>query len=140
MQYADTSVLLALFLNEIKTADAWRRFNDSPTGTIYISDWTMTEFSSALSIKTRIKAIDSDTRRRIIDAFKQFAAMRLFCIHPVANDFQRAAALCDDWERGLRAGDALHLAIAERYSLTICTLDHGLWKAADALNLPAELL
>ncbi|MGR8934276.1 MAG: type II toxin-antitoxin system VapC family toxin [Gammaproteobacteria bacterium] len=140
MQYADTSVLLALFLNEVKTADAWNWLDENSTGRIYYSDWTLTEFSSALGIKTRMNALDSDTRAHVINSLRQFISIRLLCVHPVALDFQRAAELCDDWKRGLRAGDALHLAIAERHGLTVCTLDQGLWKAAAAMSLPAKLL
>jgi predicted nucleic acid-binding protein len=61
MAYADTSVLLALFLNEPKTPDAWRWVNQQPAGSILASDWTLTECSSALAVKLRMKAIDADT-------------------------------------------------------------------------------
>lgn len=44
MAYADTSVLLALFLNEPKTPDAWRWVNQQPEGVsmsneIFIRNW-----------------------------------------------------------------------------------------------------
>ncbi len=41
---------------------------------------------------------------------------------------------------GLRSGDALHLAIAERHGLTVCTLDLGMSAAALALGFPCETL
>ena len=37
---------------------------------------------------------------------------------------------------GLRSGDALHLAIAERHGLTVCTLYLGMSAAALALGFP----
>jgi len=57
MVYTDTSVLLALFLNEPKTPDAWHWVNQQPAGSIAASDWTLTEFSSALAVKLRMKAL-----------------------------------------------------------------------------------
>jgi len=40
----------------------------------------------------------------------------------------------------LRSGDALHLAMAKRQSLTIASADQGLTKAAEALGLPCQLI
>jgi len=53
-------------------------------------------------------------------------------------DFQRAAALCDQWQLGLRAGDALHVAIAERRDLTVCTLDRIMRETAVSLGMSVE--
>ena len=103
MVYVDTSVLLALFLNE--------------------TEWTLTELSSAMGVKRRMNAIDAHTHGMVLPAARQFVMTQLATITPVAADFQRAATLCDLWQLGLRAGDALHLSIAERCGLTICTLD-----------------
>ena len=38
------------------------------------------------------------------------------------------------------SGDALHLAIAKRQSLTIASSDQGLVKAAEVLHLPFQLI
>lgn len=138
MVYADTSVLLALFLNEPKTPDAWHWAGQQPAGSIAASDWTLTEFSSALAVKLRMKAIDASTHGITLSAVKRFAAAQVVMVPLEKTDFHRAAELCDLWQLGLRAGDALHLAIAERRGLAVCTLDKGMWTAAQALGLPFE--
>jgi predicted nucleic acid-binding protein len=69
--------------------------------------------------------------------FRRFVAGRTRVANIAAEDFYRAAELCAAGV-GLRAGDALHLAIAERLRLTVCTLDRGMWSAAQTLCLPVE--
>ncbi len=138
MAYADTSLLLALFLNEPKTPDAWHWVNQQPAGSMMASDWTLTEFSSALAVKLRMKAIDANTHGKTLAAVKRFAVAQLAIIVPEKTDFHRAAELCDRWQMGLRAGDALHLAISERRGLAVCTLDRVMFDAALALGLVAE--
>ncbi|HWX27774.1 MAG TPA: hypothetical protein VNZ53_10105 [Steroidobacteraceae bacterium] len=41
---------------------------------------------------------------------------------------------------GLRAGDALHLAVCADHGATLCTLDHRLSDAGSALGVNAMLL
>jgi predicted nucleic acid-binding protein len=69
---------------------------------------------------------------------KRFATAQLAIIPPEKTDFHRAAELCDQWQTGLRAGDALHVAIAERHGLTVCTLDQIMFDAAKTLGLVAK--
>ncbi|MDE2464494.1 MAG: PIN domain-containing protein, partial [Alphaproteobacteria bacterium] len=51
-----------------------------------------------------------------------------------------AARLADQHALGLRAGDALHLAICADHGATLCTLDRRLGEAGPALGVKAELL
>lgn len=41
---------------------------------------------------------------------------------------------------GLRAGDALHLAVAVDHGASVCTLDKGMAKAAAELEIPCHLV
>ncbi|WFR94133.1 PIN domain-containing protein [Rhizobium tumorigenes] len=50
--------------------------------------------------------------------------------------FEAAARLCDRHELGIRAADALHLAIAMDASATLVTFDHLLQTAASSLGHP----
>jgi predicted nucleic acid-binding protein len=46
-----------------------------------------------------------------------------------------------DWPAlGLRAGDALHLAIASQHGATVYTLDQRIAEAGPALGVSAQLL
>jgi uncharacterized protein len=58
---------------------------------------------------------------------------------PTAADFATAASFLETPQTGLRAGDALHLAIAANHSIRkIYTLDQGFIKAGKQLKLPVS--
>lgn len=139
MRYLDTSFLVPLFIREPKSKAVGAWLAGIGTSELAVSEWGVTEFSSAASIKTRTGQIGEAARTDMQAEFKAFIDSRVRrVVHVLSADFHRAADLCDRWPLGLRAGDALHLAIAERYSLTVCTLDKGMWTAAEALGLPFE--
>ncbi len=56
---------------------------------------------------------------------------------PTEDDFRLAASWLGYFETGLRAGDALHLAIARNHdAAAIYTLDKGMLIAGEMLELP----
>jgi len=55
------------------------------------------------------------------------------------HHFRTAAAFADQYALGLRAGDALHLAIAAEHGATLCTLDRRLADAGGALGVKTLL-
>ena len=124
--YLDTAVLVAALTHEAKTARTLRRLDDQAPELLAISDWVMTEFSSALSIKLRSGQIETQHRT---DALAMFTTMRseTFTVLPVSGaQFRTAARFADQHALGLRAGDALHLAICADHGAILCTLDRRL--------------
>ena len=64
-----------------------------------------------------------------------------FTVLPVsAAQFRTAARFADKHALGLRAGDALHLAICADHAATLCTLDRRLSEAGPALAVKTALL
>ncbi len=60
---------------------------------------------------------------------------------PVSGaQFRTAARFADQHALGLRAGDALHLAICADHGATLCTLDRRLSETGSALGVKAALL
>ena len=51
MQYVDTSILVAALFDEVHTDPAQRWLSKQGAGQLLISDWVITEFSAALSVK-----------------------------------------------------------------------------------------
>lgn len=138
MWYIDTSVLLPLFLVEEKSPDAWHWLGSHHGFLLHISHWNLTEFSSALGNKTRNREIDGTAHQKTLDDFRILIRNRLTLVRFHTADFQRAADLCDHWQSGLRAGDALHLAIVERNGFMVCTLDKNMIDVAQKLGLNVE--
>jgi hypothetical protein len=112
MIYADTSVWVALLTPETATDRVERWFEDLAE-TPVSADWTLTEFHSAIALKTRT---DQLLRRQAIDVlalFERLAAGGLTLVPVSRVAYRSAAVLVDDLEQGLRGADALHIAVAQ---------------------------
>jgi predicted nucleic acid-binding protein len=72
--------------------------------------------------------------------FEKMAPQYYQVWEPISDDFETAAKFMRRYETGLRAGDALHLAIAyNRGAQDMLTLDIGLAHAANILGIPVSL-
>jgi predicted nucleic acid-binding protein len=105
-----------------------------------ISDWVVTEFASALSVKIRLKQLNLENRAKAVSLFARLKAGSLGAVSINRDHFVPAARFADQHGAGLRAGDALHVAVAADQGATICTLDKRLAEAAAALGVSAELV
>lgn len=133
MIYLDTSVLIAVHTPEAGSQRAVNWMAGNPDQNFAISLWTITEFASALSRKVRMHRLALDERARIGDQFELFRES-LAVLVPGPEDFQLATRMMDEPLHGLRAGDALHLAITVRSNLTLATFDRTLRETAAAFG------
>lgn len=138
MLYVDTSVLVPLFVPEPESADI-RNWFDKQTGEVLaISDWTLTEFASAMGIKVRDKGLKPDQAREAYVLLEKLATESLKVFTPKQADYALAADYLGQYGLGLRAGDALHLAIAENEGAkAIYSLDRQFVRAGRKLKLRA---
>ncbi|GAA0325151.1 type II toxin-antitoxin system VapC family toxin [Sphingomonas oligophenolica] len=135
MLYLDTSVIIAALLPEDSTAriHAWLAAQDA--GSLYVSGWALTEVSSALAIKVRTGALTPEQRAEVIAAWTNLRAASLTMLPVTEAHFATAAGFIDHVDLGLRAGDALHLAVAAGAGQVMVTLDRLLATAATALGV-----
>ena len=140
MLYLDTSLLVAALTHEARTTWMQEWLAAQAVDELIISDWVVTEFSSALSVKVRTGQLSPAHRAEALALFNSLADAS-FTILPVTRlEFRTAARFADQHETGLRAGGALHLAVAANHGLRLQSLDRGLVHAATALGVDAALL
>jgi hypothetical protein len=140
MQYVDTSVLVAALTNERETAPMQSWLARQPDGDLVVSEWVATEFSAALSIKLRIGQMEVGHRADALAMFTQLRVESFGTLPVTAVEFRTAATYADQHALGLRAGDALHLAICAGHGATLCTLDRRLGEAGPKLGVKTALL
>src|SRR5215472_13761102 len=120
MLYLDTSLLVAALTNEAETERIQHWLGQQPVGDLAVSDWVLTELSSALSIKLRTGQIGIADRAEALTTFTRLASDSFIAIPVSRSDFHTAARLADQHPLSLRAGDALHLNIDAKRSATSC--------------------
>jgi predicted nucleic acid-binding protein len=138
--YLDTSLLVAAFTREPATPRVLTWLRQPGREDLLVSEWVRTEFSAALSMKMRMKEIDEAYRTQATLLFARAIADSKQVITEVTAHFQDASALAANHALGLRAGDALHLAIAKERGAVLCTLDQRLARAAIAVGAQAQLM
>ena len=138
--YLDTSLVVAALTREPKTLDTQAWLGNQPPAELAISDWVVTEFSAALSIKLRTKQLDANDRAVALAKFAALCSESVDILPISGLQFRAAARFADQHALGLRAGDALHLAICADHGATICTLDRRLSEAGPVLGVRAVLL
>lgn len=140
MIYVDTSVFVALCTTEPKSDDVAKWYINSSAKMIS-STWAFTEFSSALSLKVRTGQI---TEKQSREAWKKFDGLCQNDIEllPIENKvYYSAGILVIGSKSNLRAGDALHLAVAKQLkSKSLATLDKVLAKNASNVKIQAVLI
>ena len=139
MLYIDTCVLVAVLMPEAHSATAVA-FLEQANAPLAISSWSITELHSALGLKVRTKALSPSQAEAVLQGFERSLAPGLLELELEPQDFRNANACLRGWRSRLRAGDALHLAIASGRGATLCSLDAPFVAAAQQLGLQAELL
>ena len=135
MIYLDTSAAIPLFVPK-PASDAVDACFESCDDTLILSDWILTEFASALSVKVRRGEIEQKQAQATWKHFESFCQSGLRLVPVSRQAFGQAEQLVRNVPGGLRSGDSLHLAVAiEAGAASIANADANLAKNAKSMGL-----
>ena len=137
--YLDASVLIALLAEE-PTSGAVRRFLRAHREDRLISDFAAAEVASAISRLLRMRLLTEEEGSARLADFDAWRAAATSAADVHAADARLAYIYVRRFDLGLRAPDALHLAIARRLDATLVTLDRRLAIAANQLGVSVDAL
>ncbi len=137
MRYFDTSFLVPLIIPEATSDSVYSCVRNFSTDNFAVSDWTRVEFASMLAREVRMGALNSNAAMEASRRFELTIAESFTVLLPDRKDFNTAREWLCHFETGLKAGDALHLAIAANHSAdTIISLDKRMIASGKMLGLP----
>jgi uncharacterized protein len=126
--------------NEVATGRVQIWLSQQDPARLLISEWVATELASAFSMKLRAGQFSVENRAAATAFFTRLKLDSLTIVPITREHFLTATRFAAQYEIGLRAGDALHVAIAAEQGATICTLDKRLAEAAITLGVSADLI
>lgn len=137
MIYLDTSFVAPLVIAENSSEAVEAFVLKVKPGELATSMWTQVELSGLVSRKVRMGELSDSQAEVVRREFDRVLGESFEILAPTAADFAAAAKYLELPKTGLRAGDALHLAIAaNRHAKRILTLDRGFLDAGKLLKLP----
>jgi predicted nucleic acid-binding protein len=138
--YFDTSFLAPLILPDAASDKIAAFLRRLPAAEFTVSHWTRVEFSSLIAREVRLGGLDVQAAARADALFEAMVDESFSILLPDAEDFGLAKRYLGRFETGLRAGDALHLAVANNHrAAVIYSLDKTLLKAGKILDLPVSM-
>jgi uncharacterized protein len=130
--YLDASALLPLFIQEARTTEAHQHLI---ANVLVISDFAIAEFSSGVARRARVGEITESDATTVFAAFDAWIANAARRESLTAGDLANATALVRRLDLGLRAPDALNIAITQRCGAQLLTFDEKMARSARALGL-----
>lgn len=137
--YFDTSFVMPLVRPEATSRDIGNFLRQSREIALATSHWTRVEFCSAVARDVRMKILGRLQAKTAISDFEQ-GVLPSFSLWAVSReDCELARDYLQTFDTSVRAGDALHLAIAaNNRAEMIYTLDDRMLRAGLLLGLPVS--
>ena len=139
MIYLDTSVIVALFLDDAfsSRADAALRGKNLK---LAVSDFAIAEFASSVGRLVRMREVTAKEARSAFGDFDRWNAKFAVTANMQSADVATATAFLRRLDLNLRAPDAINIAIAQRSGAELATFDARMAGSAKTLGVPLAAL
>lgn len=134
MIYLDASALASLFMPD-RHSMAIRSLLRSDLAAIGVSDFASAEFASAVARRVRMGELTTVQGSRLLNVYDGWIAATAELLEVEPADVRVASTFVRRFELGLRAPDALHVAVCQRLELPLLTFDERQAKAAERLGV-----
>jgi uncharacterized protein len=138
-RYLDASVMLPMLVKE-PASGVVDAFMSNFQQELWVSDFAAAEVASALSRLVHTGSLQAIDATACLSDFDAWRAAMTFAVDLQASDARLAYIYVRRFDLGLRAPDALHLAVARRLDVALVTLDPRMAAAARELGIAAEEL
>ena len=135
--YLDASAIVPTLIEE-GSSRALGDYLAAASDAFVVSDFAAAEVASALSRLVRMTLIGREAAETLLREFDAWRASATTDVEFVSADVRLANVFVRRFELGLRAPDALHLAVCQRGDHTLVTLDARLAAAARALGVGVD--
>lgn len=132
--YLDASALVSIFYEDAHSGTALAQLGGMQR--LLVSDFAAAEFAAAIARLHRMARLDVGEAEAIFSNFDRWNGSRTVRVGAMPPDMATAAQLVRRLALGLRAPDALHIAIAGRVRATLVTFDQRMAAAARSLGVP----
>ena len=134
--YFDTSFLTPLVRREPATGEVEKFLRRQPQAELWTSHWARVEFCSGIARDVRMKIMTTGDAAVAIADFESKVSPGFSLLPITLPDCELAREFLQRYETGLRAGDALHLAIAKNNNArAIYSFDDKMIRAGKLLGL-----
>jgi hypothetical protein len=135
--YLDASAIVPILFAEPSSA-ALDSYLSATTERLVVGDLAAVEVGSAVGRLVRMGLLTRDGAAAVFEEFDAWRATATVGVDIQSADFGLAILFVRHFELGLRAPDALHVAVCRRDGHRLVTLDRRLVAAARALGVEVD--
>lgn len=137
--YFDTSVIMSLYVEDVFTEKA-EAFYTQHASQATVSVWVDLEFKSALAFLVRTERLALEGAHLALETYREDRSRSVYNRVELTSEHFVAGATALRLEGALRAGDALHLGVAQVAGLPLVTSDRTLYRVAQENAVAATYL
>lgn len=137
MTSLDTSAVASIIIEDHHSPAIWAWLATGPAG-IALSAFAAAEFAAVVGRRVRTREYRIADARRALALFDDWVTAHARMLEMAPEDHRVAAGFVRRFELGLRAPDALHIAVCQRLRLPLLTFDKRQAAAARQLGVVCD--